>query len=76
MEKPAKVKKMGRPKLCPDQEVALATGQAKMSFKQMRLARKLGGGNFSQGIREALEHVAKDMDFINACVIKNTKPKE
>lgn len=58
-------KKNGRPKLCSDQETPLENYAARLSFKQARLVRKLGGGNFSEGLRAALDKVAEDLDWIN-----------
>lgn len=60
-----KVSKMGRPKICTDQEVPLEVVTVRLSFKEKRMIKKVGGGIFSAGLREILEHVAKDIDFIN-----------
>jgi hypothetical protein len=57
-------KKTGRPKLVPEQEMALERYTARLSFQQARLARKLGGGNFSEGLRAALERAAEDIEFM------------
>lgn len=63
----------GRPKPCPDQDDALKFYGVRMSHRQMRLAKKLGGGNFSQGLREALEQCAKDIVFMDECHKRNSK---
>lgn len=49
------VKKLGRPKICPDQECPLEKYDVRLSFKHARQARKIGDGNLSAGIRIALE---------------------
>ncbi len=58
-------KRNGRPRLCPEQDSALERYTLRLSFKDARLARKIGGGNFSEGIRAALQKAAEDIDWIN-----------
>jgi hypothetical protein len=48
MEKP------GRKRLYPD--VAMEVYYARLTATHARLARRLGGGNLSEGIRVAIEH--------------------
>lgn len=55
----------GRPRPCPDQEEPIAFYGVRMSHRQMRIAKKIGGGNFSEGLREALEHCAADIQFMD-----------
>lgn len=57
-------KKTGRPKLVPEQEEALDRYTARLSSRQARLARKIGHGNFSEGLRAALERAADDIEFM------------
>jgi hypothetical protein len=59
-------KQMGRPKICADQEVALERYTIRVSFKERREATKLGGGNFSDGLRDALRFANEQMDLMNA----------
>lgn len=60
-------KKNGRPRAHypEDQDDPLARYDCRVSYRQARIARKIGGGNFSAGVREALERVAADIEFIN-----------
>jgi hypothetical protein len=66
-------KLVGRPKLCPDQEDPLKLYAGRLSHRQMRIAKKIGGGNFSEGLRSALEHCATDIRFMDEAVVKHKK---
>jgi len=55
----------GRERPCPEQEEPLAFKGARLSHRQIRLANKIGGGNFSEGLRAALEHCAADIRFMD-----------
>jgi len=57
-------KKMGRPKICPDQECSLEKYDVRLSFKQARQARKLGDGNLSAGIRIAIETASQPLPLV------------
>lgn len=57
--------KNGRPRICPEQEVALERYTLRVSFKEARTARLIGGGNFSEGLRIALARAAADIEFMD-----------
>ena len=67
------IKTIGRPKLCPDQEDPLKLYAGRLSHRQMRIAKKIGGGNFSEGLRAALEHCAADIRFMDDSASKRKK---
>ena len=58
--------KTGRPRLVKDQEDPLANYTARITFRQARLARRIGLGNLSEGIRLAIERAAADLAFMEA----------
>lgn len=61
----AEVKKMGRPKIIPDQRCPLEKYDVRLSFKQARQARKLGEGNLSAGIRLAIEIASESPPIVS-----------
>jgi hypothetical protein len=65
MEKP------GRKRLYPD--VAMEVYYARLTATHSRLARRLGNGNLSEGIRMAIEHCEKCPDMRSEMEHK-TKP--
>jgi hypothetical protein len=69
-------KKIGRPRIDPDQDEALDNYTVRMSFRQARIAKKIGGGVFSEGLRLALDRAAADMEFMNSVVLKNNSKND
>lgn len=51
------MKKLDESQDCPCQKY-----DVRLTFKQARIAEKIGRGNLSQGIRDALEKAAKDIE--------------
>ncbi len=69
-------KKMGRPRVVAAQEEPLAKYDIRLSFRQARLARRIGGQNLSQGVRTAIEKAAADAEFMEALPpLKVKEPK-
>jgi hypothetical protein len=58
-------KKLGRPRIDPDQEAALERYTLRISFRERRAASKIGGGNFSEGLRDALRFANENIDQMN-----------
>ena len=49
-------KKPGRPRLVKDQDAAMDNYNARLSAWHARMARKIGEGNLSEGVRKAIEY--------------------
>jgi hypothetical protein len=58
-------KKSGRPKLYDSQEEAMDNYNVRLTYKQARLGRRIGAGNLSKGIREAIELVVLNQGKTN-----------
>jgi hypothetical protein len=52
-------KKPGRPRLIKDQDYPLDNYNARLSAWHARVARKIGDGNLSSGIRKAIEYMVE-----------------
>lgn len=59
-------KKNGRPRIDENQEEALSTFSVRMSFRLVRLSRKIGGGNYAEGLRISVERTAADIEFMES----------
>ncbi len=57
-------KPLGRPKLCPEQEVALERYTLRLDFSRVRFLRRVGEGNFSEGVRRVTDHARDDEEFM------------
>lgn len=55
-------KKVGRPREHSDQESAMDNYNARITARQARQARKIGGGNLSRGIRLCIEYVVQNSE--------------
>ena len=51
----------GRPRIFP--EIAMSVYYARLTATHARLARRLGDGNLSEGIRVAIDHAAACEEF-------------
>lgn len=51
----------GRPRVYTNQDLAMETVTARLTFWHLRMARRLGNGNVSAGIRLALETINEPM---------------
>ncbi len=62
------LKRLGRPRERhgKDQEDALAKYDVRLSYRQARLARRIGDLNLSEGIRAAIEFAAADEEFMES----------
>jgi hypothetical protein len=56
-------KPRGRPKLHPEQDGALSTYSVRLTAFQARMARWIGGGCLSEGIRKAIDFVVHNSTF-------------
>jgi hypothetical protein len=71
------LKRLGRPRERhgKDQEDALAKYDVRLTYRQARLARRIGDTNLSAGIRAAIEYAAGDEEFMKG-LEKNPDKKD
>jgi hypothetical protein len=71
------LKRLGRPRERQefDQEDPLAKYDVRLSYRQARLARRMGNTNLSEGVRAAIEHAAADTTFMEK-IQKNPDKKD
>ncbi len=70
-----KYRPVGRPRLCPEQSVVLERYTLRLDFSRMRFLRRVGEGNFSEGVRRVTDRVLNDEEFMREVSKKAYKEK-